>query len=126
MASWAAAIGVHPMAAGSEVIGILTYQHSFAGEHTRPDAQVVTFQPIAILTIGGGYYVRSSGILSFDMSNNKEVIPLGVGSGKVFKLGNAVVNAFIAPQFTVYRNGADQPSVQLFSGLYFLFKKKAD
>jgi len=122
----AAAIGVHPMAAGSEVIGIFTWQHSFAGEHTRPDAQVLTFQPIAILTIGGGYYVRSSGILSFDLSNNKELIPLGVGFGKVFKSGSAIVNAFIEPQFTVYRNGADQPSFQLFSGLYFLFKKKAD
>lgn len=122
----AAAVGVLPMQAGSEVIGILTWQHSFAGEHTRPDAQVVTFQPIAALTIGGGYYVRSSGILSFNITNNKELIPLGVGFGKVFKSGNAIVNAFLEPQFTVYRNGADQPSFQLFAGLYFLFKKKTD
>lgn len=119
-----AAVGLHSLSAGSEVIGILTWQHSFAGEHSRPDAQTLTFQPIAALSIGGGYYVRSSGLCSFDISNNKTLIPLGVGFGKVFKTGHAIVNAFIEPQFTVYHNGTDQPTFQLFSGLYFLFKKK--
>lgn len=121
-----AAVGVHPLSEGSELIGILTWQHSFAGEHTRPDAQVLTFQPIAALSIGRGYYVRSSGIWSFDISNNKRLIPLGVGFGKVFKIGPAIVNAFIEPQFTVYHNGSGLPSFQLCSGLYFLFRKKTD
>ena len=112
-----AAVGVHPLSEGSELIGILTWQHSFAGEHTRPDAQVLTFQPIAVLSIGRGYYVRSSGIWSFDIPNNKRLIPLGVGFGKVFKIGPAIVNAFIEPQFTVYHNGSGLPSFQLCSGL---------
>ena len=121
-----AAVGLHSLSAGSEVIGILTWSHSFAGEHTRLDAQTLTFQPIAALSIGGGYYVRSSGIWSFDIPNDKRVIPLGVGFGKVFKIGNAIVNASIEPQFTVYHNGTGLPSFQLFSGLYFLFRKKTD
>ena len=58
-----AAIGLHSLSAESDVIGILTWSHSFAGEHTRPEAQNLTFQPIVALSIGGGYYVRSSGLL---------------------------------------------------------------
>jgi hypothetical protein len=121
-----AAVGLHSLSAGSEVIGILTWQHSFAGEHTRPDAQSLTFQPIAALSIGGGYYVRSSGIWSFDIANDKRVIPLGIGFGKVFKIGNAIVNASIEPQLTVYHDGFGLPSFQLFSGLQFLFKKETE
>jgi hypothetical protein len=64
-----AGVDVHSLSDGSLLIGILTWQHSFAGEHTRPDAQVPTFQPIAALSVGGGYYVRSSGIWSFDIVN---------------------------------------------------------
>jgi hypothetical protein len=60
-----AAVGLHPLSAGSLLVAIFTWQHSFAGEHTRPDAQGVTFQAIAALSIGGGCYVRSSGILEF-------------------------------------------------------------
>jgi hypothetical protein len=116
-----AAVGLHSLSGGS-----LTWQHSFASEHTRPDAQGVAFQPIAALSIGGGYYVRSSGIWSFDISNNKRVIPLGIGFGKMFKTGNAIVNAFIEPQFTVYHDGIGLPSFQLFSGLQFLVKKKTE
>jgi len=121
-----AAVGLHSLSGGSLLVGIFTWQHSFAGEHTRPDAQGVTFQPIAALSIGGGYYVRSSGIWNFDISNNKRLIPLGIGFGKVFKTGNAIVNAFIEPQFTVYHDGIGLPSFQLFSGLQFLFKKKTE
>jgi hypothetical protein len=121
-----AAVGLHPLSGGTLLIGIFTWQHSFAGEHTRPDAQGVTFQPIAALSIGGGYYIRSSGIWNFDISNNKRLIPLGIGFGKVFKTGNAIVNAFIEPQFTVYHDGIGLPSFQLFSGLQFLFKKKTE
>ncbi|HEY3617049.1 MAG TPA: hypothetical protein VGK96_09570, partial [Candidatus Sulfotelmatobacter sp.] len=85
-----------------------------------------TFQPIAALSIGGGYYVRSSGIWTFDIDNNQRLIPLGVGFGKVFKTGHAIVNALIEPQFTVYHNGTGQPSFQLFTGIYLYFRKKRD
>jgi hypothetical protein len=121
-----AAVGLHQLSQGSLLIGILTWQHSFAGEDSRPGAQLVTFQPIVALSIGGGYYVRSSGIWSFDVVSNKTLIPVGIGCGKVFKTGNAIVNAFIEPQFTVYHNGTGLPSFQLFSGLNFQFRKKTE
>jgi hypothetical protein len=119
-----AVIGAYPLSGGSLLVGILTWQHSFAGERTRPDAQAATFQPIAALSVGGGYHVRSSGIWSFDIGDDKRLVPLGAGFGKVFKTGNTIVNALIEPQFTVYRDGIALPSFQLFTGLYFQFRKK--
>ena len=70
-----AGVGVHSLSEGSLLIGILTWQHSFAGEHSRPDAQVVTFQPIAALSVGHGYYVRSSSIWAVDIADSKNLIP---------------------------------------------------
>ncbi|MGD0442837.1 MAG: hypothetical protein ABSA39_02775 [Edaphobacter sp.] len=119
-----AAIDVYSVSPGSLLIGIFNWQHSFAGEHSRPEAQSVVFQPIAALAIGGGYYFRSSGVWTFDIANDKALIPLGVGFGKVFKVHNVIVNAALEPQFTLYHNGTGQPSFQLYSGLYFLFPKK--
>ena len=41
---------------------------------------------------------------SFDIANNKDLIPLGVGFGKVFKIHDVIVNASLEPQFTVYHS----------------------
>jgi hypothetical protein len=60
------------------------------------------------------------------MDNKKDLIPMGAGFGKVFETGNVMVNAFIEPQFIVYRNGTGLPSFQIFSGLLFQFRKKAE
>jgi hypothetical protein len=49
---------------------------------------------------------------------------VGLGFGKVFRAGNAIVNAFIEPQFAAYHTGSGLPSFQLFSGLNFQFRKK--
>jgi hypothetical protein len=117
-------LAVGPMLAAPTATNPSLGQHSFAGEHSRPEAQAVTFQPIAALSIGGGYYFRSSGVWSFDIANDKRLIPLGVGLRKVFKVHNVIVNASIEPQVTVYHNGTGLPAFQLFTGLYFLFPKK--
>ena len=54
-----AAVDVYSVSPGSILVGIFNWQHSFAGEHSRPEAQSVVFQPIAALAIGGGYERRS-------------------------------------------------------------------
>jgi hypothetical protein len=121
-----AGVGVYSLSESSLLIGILTWQHSFAGDHSQPGAQVVTFQPIVALSVGHGYYVRSSGICSFDLSNKRSVIPVGAGVGRVFRTRDVVMNAFIEPQVTVHHSGVGQASVQLFSGLNVQFRKKTD
>jgi len=119
-----AGVAIHPLPGGSLLGTLATWQHSFAGQSERPDAQVVTFQPIGTFSIGGGYYFRTSAVWLFDIPNEKYLIPLGLGLGKVFKVQGAVVNAFIEPQFSAYHNGSGLPSVQLFMGLNLQFPKK--
>ena len=119
-----AAVAIHPLPGGSLFGMLTTWQHSFAGQSDRPEAQVVTFQPIGTFSIGSGYYFRSTAVWVFDIPNGNYLIPLGLGLGKVFKVRGAVVNAFVEPQFTVYHNGSGLPSFQLFMGLNLQFPNR--
>lgn len=120
----AAAVVMHPMPGGSLLGTLITWQHSFAGDDDRPSAHIATLQPIGTFGIGGGYYVRSTAVMVFDIQNDRYLVPLGLGFGKVFKVGNAVANAFIEPQFTTYHKGSGQPSLQLFMGLNLQWSRK--
>ncbi|HTS30453.1 MAG TPA: hypothetical protein VMH81_31490 [Bryobacteraceae bacterium] len=121
----AAAVGIFPLGGGS-IAGVLaTWQHSFAGNQDRTKTQVSTMQPFATYSIGGGFYVRSSGVMVFDFQNNRYLVPFGAGFGRAFRAGNHMVNAFIEPQFTVYHKGAGQPVLQLYMGIKWQWPKKA-
>jgi hypothetical protein len=119
-----AGVAIHPMAGGSILGALVTWQHSFAGDQDRPSGHLASFQPIGTFGIGGGYYVRSAPLWVFDFGNNKYLIPFGLGFGKVFKVANTIVNAFVEPQFTVYHKGEGQPSFQLFMGINLQWAKK--
>src|ERR1700683_671663 len=78
MASWVGCTWRSPAVGGNRTDRHPHLAASFAGENTRSDAQTLTFQPMAVLRIGGGCYVRSSSIWSFDIPNNKNLMPLAV------------------------------------------------
>jgi hypothetical protein len=120
----AAAVVIHPVSAGSMLGALVTWQHSFAGDKDRPTAHLATMQPLLIMGIGSGYYIRSSGVLVFDLHNDRSLVPFGTGFGKVFRVGTTTVNAFVEPQFTVYHKGVGQPSMQLFMGVIMQWVKK--
>jgi hypothetical protein len=113
----AAAVVVRPVTGGSMLGGLVTWQTDFAGDEGRADTNFLTAQPLAVLQIGGGYYVRSTGLMTFDFENEKYLVPFGVGFGKVFKVEQTVVNTFLEPQFSVYSKGDAQPRWQLFAGI---------
>jgi hypothetical protein len=113
----AAAVVVRPMPGGSMFAGLVTWQTDFAGDTDRPDTNFLTAQPVGIFQIGGGFYLRSSGLWTFDFENDRYLIPFGVGVGKVFKIGGTVVNGFLEPQFSAYSKGETQPQWQLFAGI---------
>lgn len=114
-----------PVSTMGSLIGALsTWQHSFAGQKARSDANFFTCQPLGTFSIGGGYYIRSSAVWTFDETNERYLMPLGVGAGKVFKAGNAIGNAFIEPQFTVYHQGIGQPTMQIFAGINLQWSKR--
>jgi hypothetical protein len=96
--------------------GILTYQHGFGSSASGNDTNILALQPILMLQLGGGYYLRSVGIWQFDLESNNYNVPIGMGIGRVIKTQKTVLNFFVEPQFTVMSRGAGQPEVQLFFG----------
>jgi hypothetical protein len=120
----AAAVVIHPLAGGSLIGGLVTYQTDFAGDAERADTSILAAQPILTLSMGGGYYFRSSPVWVFDLENNRTLMPFGIGIGRVFKGAGGIVNAFIEPQFSVYSKGEGQPAIQLFMGLNLQWAKK--
>lgn len=119
----AAAIVVHPLAPGSLLGALITWQHSFAGDRDRPATNVGAMQPFLNLSIGGGFYFRSTAIWTFDIKNDLVLIPFGLGIGKVFRVGPSFVNAGFEPQFSVYHKGTGLPAVQLMFSLAFQWKQ---
>jgi hypothetical protein len=119
-----AGIVVHPIQGGSLIGALLTWQHDFAGDKDRPGINVGAFQPFLTMSIGGGCYLKSTAIWTFDFRNDVVLIPLGLGIGKVFKLGDAIANANFEPQFAIYHKGQGLPVLQLVFGLSLQWKKK--
>lgn len=59
------------------LIGALfQYQSSFAGDSDRQDVAAATFQPFLIHNLPKGWYLRSTGIWTFGLENNKHYIRL--------------------------------------------------
>jgi hypothetical protein len=100
---------------------LLQYQHSIAGEASRAETSVLTPQLFAILQAGGGTYLRSSPIATFDLESGNYYVPLGLGIGHVIKIEKVGINAFIEPQFTVLSHGPGQPLFQVLSAVNFQF-----
>lgn len=119
-----AAVVMHPLAGGSMVGALVTYQTDFAGDAARAGTSVAAVQPILTLGMGGGLYARSTGIWVFDLENNRALIPFGIGIGRVFKGMGGIINVFVEPQFTMYSKGDQQPAFQLFTGLMMQWAKK--
>jgi hypothetical protein len=116
----AAFVAMHPLSGGNQVGALATYQTDFAGDDDRGDVSVLTFQPFLTFNIGGGYYARSAGaIWVFDLENDRYLIPVGIGMGRVFRASGAMVNVFVEPDFTVYAEGDGQPSLQILTGMNF-------
>lgn len=117
---WQAGMVLAGYLAGSNTlqVGFLgTWQHSFAGDSDRADAQFVTLQPILMWQLGKGFYARSSGIATFDLENDNYYVPLGLGIGKILKMNQTVFNLSMEPQFTIWHKGDSIPKMLLFIGV---------
>lgn len=119
-----ALVGVSSVAPTVMLFGLVTYQHSFAGDADRPTTSLLTAQPGAIIQLGSGYYVRSTGVWQFNTQTGDYSIPFGLGAGKVLRAGSAVLNLFLEPQFTVLHDGVGQPAFQTFAGINIQFPQQ--
>ncbi len=99
-----------------QVGSLITWQASFAGDGDKSDVNMLTPQIFFLWQVGGGTYLRSTGVWSFDLENGTYNVPIGLGIGKVFKSGNKVFNIFMEPQYSVFAYGTGQPKLQFFIG----------
>ncbi len=95
---------------------LLQWQTSIAGDSDRTDVSLLTAQLFGMWQLGGGTYLRSTGIWSFDLEGSNFNIPIGLGVGKVLKVGSVVFNIFAEPQFSVLAKGTGQTKFQTFVG----------
>lgn len=101
---------------------LLTYQHSFASvDDSRPDFNAGAFQPFLFYQLGEGWYARSAPIWTYNFGNGDYSVPVGLGLGKVVKLGDTVVNLFVEPQYSVFDEGPGFPEWQIFFSANFQF-----
>jgi len=89
--------------------GLLQWQQSFAGDSDRASVNSATFQPFGIFNLPEGWYIRSTGIWSFNLRNGNYYIPVGLGAGKAWKAGSNILNLYVEPQWTVAHQGDGQP-----------------
>lgn len=102
---------------------LITWQMSFAGDSDRGDTNLGAFQPFYFWQLGKGTYLRGAPIWVFDFENDSFHTPIGIGIGKVVKVGKTVFNIFIEPQYSMLTRGT-QPQFQLFSGINLQFLKQ--
>lgn len=93
-----------------------SYQQAFDGT-----LQTLTIQPLLFLNLDGGYYLRSTGISTFNLGQNS-VVPVGLGLGRVFERSDGrLVNVFVEPQYSVVQTGRGVPAFQIFTGVILQF-----
>lgn len=100
---------------------LMTWQASFAGDDARRDVNVGAFQPFAFLQLGGGWYLRSSGVMVYDFDNDDYTVPVGLGFGRVIPTDTVVFNFFVEPQYSLWDRGAAYPEWQIFTGFNMQF-----
>ncbi len=101
---------------------VATYQHSFGIAQDRRATSLLTFQPILIYNLPDKYYLRSSGVMSFDFARRNNVVPIGFGGGRVWDVASGVtLNTFFEPQYSVVRSGVGVPKFQVYTGINLQF-----
>ncbi len=100
---------------------LATYQHSFAGDSGRDDLNVGAFQPFGFFQLGEGWYLRAAPVWTYNFDNNDYSVPVGVGAGKVIRLGDTVFNLFVEPQYSVLDEGPGFPEWQVFFSVNMQF-----
>lgn len=100
-----------------QVGGLITWQTSFAGQADRAKTNLMAIQAFGMWQLGGGTYLRSTGVTAFNFESDSYIVPFGLGIGKVLKSNKLVFNMFAEPQFTVLSRGVGQPKIQFLFGI---------
>jgi hypothetical protein len=119
--------GVVVWTPGRWVMGTLAYnQWSFAGVEERQDVNMMTVQYFVNYNFDRGWFVASSPINEFDWNanlDNRFLIPLGGGVGRVFPIGKQPVSVFLGGYYDIARP-LGQPDWQVVFTFTLLFPQK--
>lgn len=101
---------------------LITWQRSFdaSGEKTSKTSELFIYQPFSMFQLGKGTYLRAAPQWVFNLQNGDYSMPMGVGIGKIVKVGATVFNLFVEPQYTMVSSGM-QPQFQVFTALMMQF-----
>ena len=103
------------------LVGVLVQNPiSFAGDRDRKDANAMILQPFVTCQLGSGWFVRSQPQLFFNWKSGKQVLPIDLGLGRVFRIGKQKVNCFVEPFWNITRDGPS-PKYGVTFGLYLLY-----
>jgi hypothetical protein len=108
-------IGVEKWSAGPAVAGVYTngpwllgavIQNlwSFAGDHGRQDVNVMTLRPLINYNLPNGWYLSSSPSIAANWkgdSNDRWLVPLGGGVGKIFTIGGQRMSALVESYYHI-------------------------
>jgi len=104
---------------------VLQNTWSFAGQADRSDVNLFYTQPFITKNLPKGWYINTAPIITSDWTAEKGeqwLVPLGVGAGKLFKIGKLPINIqmgyynfVIAPEYG--------PDWELRAQINFLFPK---
>lgn len=113
----ASAVAAFPYSWG--LLGVINiYQHSIAGKEDRDDVRQLTVQPIIFFNLPKRFYLRSTGVLNFDLEHGTHYLPVGLGGGRVWSLSKKLkLNLYAEPQYTIAHKGVGAPKWQIFAGI---------
>ena len=88
------------------LLGVLAQNPiSFAGDPNRGAANALILQPFVTYQLRHGWFVRTEPQMVFDWETNKQLLPVDLGVGRVFKIGPQWVNCFIEPVWNIATDG---------------------
>ncbi|MGY8685582.1 outer membrane protein [Bradyrhizobium sp. UFLA05-153] len=112
---------------GHWVIGVLlNNQWSVGGNPLRPNVNEFLAQPFINYNMAHGWYLTSSPVITADWlaaPDQRWIVPIGGGFGRIFKIGDQPVSANIAGYYNVVRP-TNSPSWQLRAQLSLLFPER--
>ena len=93
---------------------------SYAGDGERADVNALLLQPFVTYQLGNGWFVRSVPQMAFNWETDKELVPVDLGAGRVFKIGRQTVSCFIEPFWNAV-NDEPAPKYGITFGLGLLY-----
>jgi len=78
------------------LVGVLVQNLiSFGGDPNRANVNQMILQPFVVYQLGKGWFVRSQPQMVFNWKTSKQLLPLNLGLGRVFKIGRQNVSCFV-------------------------------